>query len=387
MAERNPRTSTRGFSLVELMIAVLFTMILMAGMAAVFRSTLTTFTATGEKLSAARRNRMSLDLLYDDLNNAGMYLTDLSTPPALSTANEAFYVLPDPKANAGTPIPGVTGGADELYFYMDEPLPFEGTLKSSTAKTAAELVASGSAAGSADFTYTVNCGDATYAKQVTKGMVFIFKDSWETGYISSDPTTSTTDVTIVTGSDPTSAVTGRGSAGLPAKFQHIKGSSGTGIVFIRPAQMVRYSLQALKLDPQNSAGTTLCLVRDQGTYSTAGFTADQPQQIVTENVVGFRVYVSTDSGRNWVGGAGYTDWAGIKAGINSQLVNSGRDGYTSLGSDLNWFRSTPVLVRVDVTTRTATQRAEYSATGKTLAYQENLQSVVMVPRHSGLTMN
>ena len=51
------------------------------------------------------------------------------------------------------------------------------------------------------------------------------------------------------------------------------------------------------------------------------------------------------------------------------------------------IRDNPILVRLDITTRTALQRGEYSSTGTTLAYKTLTQSLVMVPRHFGLTLN
>jgi hypothetical protein len=45
-------------------------------------------------------------------------------------------------------------------------------------------------------------------------------------------------------------------------------------------------------------------------------------------------------------------------------------------------------VRLDVTTRTAVKRSEYSATPLVnTAYKDYTQSLVIVPRHFGLTMN
>jgi len=68
-------------------------------------------------------------------------------------------------------------------------------------------------------------------------------------------------------------------------------------------------------------------------------------------------------------------------------VSSGRPDHQTTRASEHWFRSIPTLVRVDVSTRTATQRTEYSDTPNTLAYKDLTQSLVFVPRHSGLTMN
>jgi len=376
----------RGFSLVELLVALVFTMMLMAGMAAVFRSSLSTFYSSGEKLSSERRNRMSLDLLSDDLNNAGMYLADLATPPSVTSENPPFRVIPsDPSEWTDT---GVTMGGDQLLFYTDEPLPFEGRLdKGETAvRTAAELVSEGAAAEAKDYTYTIKCGESAYANQVKAGDIFILKDAWEVGYVSS-ATVDGSSVKVVAGSDPNAGVTGRGGSGLPSKSSHL---DETRVLFVRPGQMVRYRIERLKLDPLQPDGIP-CLVRDKGVYAGTAFTADAgSRQIITENVTGFRVLLSADSGKNWVGGSAYDakKWADIRKGLDDQLAASGRADYTSTQGSEHWFRSIPVLVRVDVTTRTATRRTEFASTSTpSLAYKELTQSLVMVPRHFGLTMN
>ena len=95
MAKPRSRAHIQGFSLVEMLVALVFTGILMAGMATVFKTSLSTFYTSGEQLSSARRNRMSIDLLGDDLNAACMYLLDPSVPPAVVATNPPFYILPN----------------------------------------------------------------------------------------------------------------------------------------------------------------------------------------------------------------------------------------------------------------------------------------------------
>jgi len=76
------------------------------------------------------------------------------------------------------------------------------------------------------------------------------------------------------------------------------------------------------------------------------------------------------------------------AGTRGVIVNVGQ---VPLGTpQLAEFKlenrgDTPLtLVRVNVTTRTAVQRSEYSTTGNTLAYKEQTQSLMLLPRHFGL---
>ena len=401
---KSRQTPTAGFSLIELMVAVLFIGFLMAGMANVFKSSVGVVATSSEGLSSARRNRMSIDLLYDDLNSAGMFLSDLSSPPKLSPSNPAFYIIPNVTiAGAAADDPPK---ADQVVLYLDEPLPFEGTLTStgggnagaSKAMNASELVLSGAAAPSTDNTFLIDCSDASFASMVKIGCSVVFKDSWETFYVSG-VTPSSKSVTITTAADPNAAMTGVGASGAPPKAKHIPGSS---VMFYRPAQMVRYSVKMKLFDPVKTTGVP-CLVREQDNYNATGAFngADSPkpsstlvESIVAENVSGFKVYLSANSGQSWAGttvtatgfDSGWT--AGIRAELDAQLTDAGRADFTTTAGNDNWIRSIPTLVRVDITTRTAVKRSEYSATPLTsTAYKDFTQSLVIVPRHFGLTMN
>ena len=397
MAERMPRAAVRGFSLAELLVALVFTMVLMAGMANVYKASLAAFYTSGETISSSRRNRMSVDLLVEDLNQAGMFLTDLASPPPLTEVMPAFLILPNMAVTGhGDADPSTT---DELYFYLDQPLPFEGTISTGgTQKAAAKLVAEGTVPTTADTSYTLACGSASYAQDVAAGQVLVFKDAWEAVAITS-VTASGSSVTVVTGALASAVelagLTGAGAAAPVARVQHLAGSQ---VLLIQPAQMVRYRIQMLQLDPGSTAGIP-CLVRDQGAYGPAAFVAAQPQQIIAENVAGFAVYLSADGGSTWAGWnatngakatyAGYdTGWeTGIRTELDAQLSTSGRPGAASTRIGPTWFRSLPVLVRVDITTRTATRRTEYAASPDAVAHRLQTQTLVLVPRHSGLPLN
>ena len=396
MAERRSFPRPNGFSLVEMLVALVFTLVLMAGMASVFRASLSSFYTSGEAVSNARRNRMSIDLLGDDLNTACMYLVDLSAAPPTSAANPPFYILPNMPIAGAVALPGEPTIADELYFYLDQPLPFEGRLAAvGPQHTASEMANNGSAPTADDLKFNIDCITPQYASLVKKGQMVVFKDSWEVAYVSADPTAGSPIITV--GPDPAAGITGIGSAGLPSKAKHLPLSR---VVFIQPAQMVRYRVQVLQLDPANANGLP-CLVRDQGSYSSAGFAADPgiPQQIIAEGVQGFKVYLSGNSGQTWAGlvsdpatfPPGWDGWnntaTGIRGLLDTQLATAGRPNQTTTRGDEQWFRSIPTLVRVDLTTRTIAKRTEYATTEGTSAYRLLTQNMVYMPRHSGIPMN
>ncbi|MCL1893300.1 MAG: hypothetical protein FWG02_03540 [Holophagaceae bacterium] len=389
--------NTFGFSLVELLVALVFTLILMAGLASVFKASITSFYMSGETTSSARRNRLGIDLLGEDINTAGMYLTDMALLPFTVDNMPPFWINPNvPILNAGTNDPA---SADELYFYMDEPLPFEGILTASpVSQTAADMVLSGVSVVSSPPTYEVDCLNADYARMVKDGHYLIFKDFWEALYITRVISVNGKNVTVETGMTPNVGVTGSGSSGLPARVNHL--NNRTRVVFVNPAQMVKYKIEMLKLDPDPEKPNGVpCLVRYQAPYPYEGVFDEaansRTRQMITENVSGFKVYLSVNGGTTWAGeglsatgfGAGWNGSTGIRSQIDTQLSVVGRPGFKDTRADDHWFRRIPVLVRVDVTTRTATMRAEFSAGHDELKYRDLFQSFIFVPRHFGLPMN
>jgi type II secretory pathway pseudopilin PulG len=250
-----PQDTREGFSLVELLVALVFMALLMAGMAKVFQSSMNTFYRSSESISSGRRNRMAMDLLYDDLDAAGQYLTNLTAYPSYSTNNPGFYILPN-QPYTGTDVPTAQATTDELTFSFDEALPFEGRLydpvkgvlsTSFAAQSNASRLAKGVdvAAGTLDTTMYVKFTDAAYASMVKDGMTVVFKDQWGPMKITG---------TTILGSDPTavSFKTDGGSddaMGLPTGVNplndaaHFVGdgslnpaTGGAPVLFVQPKQ-------------------------------------------------------------------------------------------------------------------------------------------------------
>lgn len=405
----------RGYSMVELLVAMLFTTILMAGMQKVFQSSVSTFYTTGEKVSSARRNRMAMDLLYEDINMAGMFIGDLTSPPQdLGSDNPPFFILPRQEIPDYL-VDGQKQYADQLFFYMDQALPFIGTLQTGSSTYTNELgIARDGGAAPEDQTYKVDCGKPAYAALVASAwengnLHMSFMDQWQVVKLGnvSEPSSENGILTVTMAQDPLAAVMGRGpTASQP--FQHLAGSS---VMFYVPRQMVRYSIQMLQLDPGSTAGIP-CLVRDQGNYDPAAFVPALQQQVVTENVTALRVFLSANPGYLSVNAPNQA-WApfseigvnptfsegwtnGILANFNTQLVSSGRSGtggtqsaaimQGNYANGLAWFRVIPAVLRLDITTQTASQRAEYSTNGRTLARANYTQSLIIVPRNFGLPL-
>ena len=248
-----------------------------------------------------------------------------------------------------------------------------------------------------DNQYVINCTDPSYASSVQVGMSFLIKDNLSHAAMSiAGVSPSGNSVTLTTAAAPSQAtqVTGRGDPGTVAP---IRRTVGAGVVFILPAQMVRYHIVMLKLDPDPSKPNGIpCLVREQGAFNPNEVFVSSSTQVITENVAGFKAYLSANSGTAWAGSAvtatglasGWT--AGIQAALNTQVAALASQNFTDT-SDPAWYRNIPILVRLDITTRTAGKRVEFGTAAEQAAlvadYKNFTQSLVIVPRHFGLPLN
>lgn len=347
----------QGFSMVELLISLMFISLLMSGMAVVFRSAIQSFAATNETFSAHQRNRWSMEMISDDITQAGLIFPDRALPASATSGTESLFkldadqsiteVMPN-DANPSTTT-NHTLTADAFQFFLDIPLPVRGTWTSDTEAEAESAEISFTAGGISD---------------LAPGDVMVILDSgeygqWEhpvikesAGGTVGNPVVFETDQTVIDNYSGTYTAPGVYSA-HPA---------GVPVYFIRPAQLVRYSVRAIALDPSSSAIKVPCLVRQQASFPISGTVtwSNVTAQIVTENVAGFKVSLSFDGGTTWVRTA------------SSQAGNP------------TWFRTIPCLIRVDLTTRTSTRREEYSTTMGQRTWRNRTQTLMISPRNFGI---
>lgn len=379
-----------GFSLVELLVALVFTAVLMAGMASVFRSSAQTYTAVNETMGAQRTNRWALDQISDDISQAGFVFPDRPLPSSILTGAESLFSITPGGAVAGvvrvsdidpTATQTETVTADAIQFFTDVPLPVGGTWSADTYGNDPNPGGTAtSAPASAAITFTL--GAATDLKA---GDVMVILDSGEYGNWE-HPVISGPGNPVVFETDPTKLA--NYSSALISAGIALAHKAGVPVYFIRPAQLVRYAVQAVALDPANSAVKLPCLVRQQTGYPTSG-TVDWttvPTQIIAENVEGFRVDMSFDGGTTWARTTGApTTWAGIQANANTQLTTVGLPLLKTVTDPANpdWFRSINCLIRVDITTRAPIRREEYSTTTGARAYRTRTQTLMISPRNFG----
>jgi Tfp pilus assembly protein PilW len=289
--------SQQGFSMVEMLVALVFTSLLMVGMAGVFKGSIRAFTTINETLGAQRTNRWAVEQVMDDISQAGFLFPDRALPTSVLAAAESLFSI--------TPNVAVTGAvrisdtsptatvaenltADVLEFFSDVPLPVAGTWAVDT--TAGGM--SGGVIGAAPTSASINYTRGAYT-DLQAGDVMVILDSgengaWEHPVIAGAANPVVFETSAVNLAKYTSANINAGIAN-----SHV---AGVPVFFIRPNQLTRYSVQAVALDPANSSVKLPALVRQQTAYPASG-TVDWttvPAQLVAENVQGLRVDISFD---------------------------------------------------------------------------------------------
>lgn len=390
----NLRTNegTWGFSLVEMLVALVFTAFLMSGMAKVFQASVRNYNAVNETIAAQRTNRWALDQVSDDISQAGLVFPDRVLPTMVTAGSESLFSITPPVA-AGLVVkrisdtnPALTENetifADTLQFFTDVPLPVSGTWKTATdGETLKADGTSTSAPTKAEITFTLGT-----EADLRSGDVMVILDSgelgsWEHPLIEgpANPVVFLTDATKIA----------QYTATLISPGITLAHPADVPVYFIRPAQLVNYSVQAVALDPAHPDVTLPCLVRQQTNYPTSG-TVDWTKvatQIIAENVEGFRVDLSFDGGATWARPTtANPTWADITANANAKLATIGLPGLTSITDPANrdWFRTINCLIRVDITTRAPVRREEFSPTAGVRAYRTRTQTLMISPRNFGV---
>lgn len=397
------RSRSRGFSLVEMVVALLFISILMAGMLRVYGSAMSSFATATDAMAANRTKRWAITTVEDDFQSAGFfYYAPFRTLPGyvsvdLAAGQNALMILPNRSVSYSTLDPGTGTAAteqvwyDEVQFLEDQPLPIRAQLSGpTTASNVLPLtVTSGSLAD-------VRAGD----------LVFVLDEGFEVcRVLSAGTSTVTLDTTSAAMQDPVDGSGTGATSGLKALSHY----AGAAVAFVRPLQVIRYAVLPLALDPASTTSMVPCLVRDQTAYPATGARITWPaanatatgftRTIIAENVAGqpftgstptlptqygFRVDLSLDQGATWHR-SGTTEWTAVAANLNAWLAANGTAPFTSVNSAANpiWFRNVPALFRLDVTTRTALKRTDPNAPASRV-YTYRSQTLLCQPRNFSL---
>jgi type II secretory pathway pseudopilin PulG len=330
-----------GFSLLELLVALLFMGLLLGGMIQVWRAGLGGWTRVNEALTARRALRWSLDRMAEDLRMMGC----LFPPPelrVLDVAPESGFRL----------VPGRIGGqpADELSWVTDVPLPGEAELD-----WAIEPGLDGEA--------TLRLLAARAMDLETGDLLLVAGDRFEFARVAG----------------PARLSAGRGGAvrvvraGGGAAFSHPHGA-GALVQAVRPLRVVRYAVVRMVLDHgpgAREAGPVPCLVRFETACPRNGAEPswrEASQEVLARHVASFRVDFSPDLRFPGIRG---DDHAATLGNLAARLPGPGGGAGAP---DPCWFRKAAGLIEVRLAIRGPVPRR----------FLERGQRLVVAPRNFGL---
>jgi len=378
---RHFRPLQHGFSLIEMLVAVMFVGILTAGMLRIYSANLASFQRVNDTIASQRRGRWALASLQDDVSSIGYFaFVPFNQPTGYSVASgtqEPFMILPSPTPVLVTgPNPNNPGGAlitaplapnpDELQFVGDLPLPIQATLASPP--TASAL--------------TINPTSGSMADVQPNDVVAILDANFEQVKVG---TISGTTLSVLPSSMEVYGSTQVAGLALTSAPSYHPG--GTPVAIFRPNVVTRYSIQARAWDPSNPAITVPCLVRQQTVYPTGGNLinwANVQTDVIAENIEGFTVDVSFDGGATWLR-QGSANWDAIVAKMVTKAPGGKALNPRDPANPL-WFRNFPCLIRMDVVSRSAAPRSENSDVAGVAAYIRRTQTLMVTPRNFGLPL-
>lgn len=386
------RPATRGFSLIEMLIALLFMSLMMAGMLRIYASSTKSFSVARESITAQRANRWALGILEDDLQGAGLFYPPQRIAPLglnVTVGNQnPVMVLPNQTVSykSTTPTGAVTETItyDEIQFLSDIPLNIN-------AETASSIPV-----GSGTISLNVISGSLSDL-QAGDYLFFLDQNSADAVMVASAAGSVVTLSTATSGGAPGGLIDVGASSGFTTnpttQAPHL---ARVPVMFLRPNMVVRYSIQAEALDPADPTAMVPCLIREMAPYPTTGALINwsamglgvpgYSRERIMSNASGLRIDLSLNSGASWTRasatGAGTGGWGQMVAAANAQIA-SNPSPYNSISNVMNmmWYRSIPALFRFDLQTRSSNQRTEASATDTTLAYKTRTQTLFVSPRN------
>lgn len=384
----NPSQQDRGFSLVELLVALFFMLVLMAGMLKVFTSNITGFAVGNEVMRAQRQSRLALDTLRDDASTCGFtfpyeFVPDIGSSPFQILPNMGLSFTDYSGSTIDATTLGLTAnpGTQTLtndYVIFSSVIPINITVGLSSAV----------AAGSTTVTLgTPTSGSLTDLKP--DDLIILSDRDWEVGVVSS----------IVSG-----VVTLK--ATVADKFGNLQGSTvssfsnsysvaNSRVYLLHPLRLIRYSIQPMNLNPSMAKEQVPCLVRQTLTPNpgtTPDWSAATTTEIVAEDIIGLKADISFDGGTTWyrnqIAGSDndVAGWNKMLGKATTQLAAVAPTGFHDLRTpkDPYWIQYVPAILRFDITSRTTMKRQDYNVSNAVaLAYRLRQQTLLVTPRNWG----
>lgn len=368
----------------------------MAGIANVFKNSINIFKNTNETINIQRNHRFALEMLFDDLSQAGLMFPERLLPSFLtdSAANGGeplFSIIPDKLVNhKGEGENGINYSAgsenlkaDEITFFMDEPLNINGKLARSIIGESFTIEKANPAPTEALISFSQ--GNENKLRQ---GDLIVLMDgdgergNWEFAMVAG----STNPIIFETNQDNLGKYCD-GNINVGIVLSH---KQGVPILFIRPSQLIRYSVKYIFSDKSKKQGALPCLVRQQMDYPSNGERIDWelvPKRIIAEGVQGFKIDLSFDNGLTWARSTGCpATWKEIQGNADQQLALIGVERIASIADPQypDWFRYINCLIKIELTTRIAINVANSKDPINSFSYRTRTHSILVSPRNYGV---
>jgi hypothetical protein len=355
--------STSGFSLVELVVALLFMGLLLSGMVRVYLASLHGWSQVNDGLAAQRALRWSMDRIAEDVQMMG----HLFPPPELRALDVAAST--DPAVQSGFMlVPGQPGGrtADELSFVMDAPVPVRAVLGEAIPGT-------GAGAG------TLLVRPASNVRLRAGDLLLVAGDRFESARVERP-------AELAAGrAGPVAVVRDHDDGGAAFESAH---PAGALVQVVRPLRVVRYAVVSMALEP---GGRTPCLVRFETAYPRdramprwagmlkRGQASGRGYELVAENVTGFRVDFSPDRRFPGIRGA---DYAATVRNLEARIrALGGPEGAATQRTDPFWFRNHGGILEVRIETRSPVPVEAQLLARRSVTRSQTLR---ITPRNFGL---
>lgn len=408
------RFGKEAFSLVELLVALVFLGLLLGGLSQVYVQGLKTCARLHDGLRAQRSLRLAMARLSEDLQMAGFFYP----PPELrSLPWEAgggvgrlrpFLLLPSrpisrlldgafvPATLADDPYEPGPWTADEVSLVMDLPLQVPATLASGLPQAEGEVGPKPSEAPSAP-------------SESPPEPVTMAAPTWVWVKVKRRAALEPGDLLLLREARFEWAVVQeavvlrpRGAVAVPVRPVRDASrpsawgaahAAGSRVAFIRPLRVVRYAVVYLSLDGPRAL--TPCLVRFETAYPPGGAQPrwagllTQPRtlagtvEVVAEHVTGLRLDLALGGGFPGIRGP---DEATTAANLAEALRGQGTEGSGLSPDDPLWFRKAAGTLQITLATRSPHPRPEYAVPGgaRPCGFLHRTQTWLLTPMNFGL---
>ena len=306
------RHRARGFTMVELMVAMLLGLIVIGGVISVFLAGQQTYRANEALGDVENGSRTSFEMLTRDLRDVGFTGCDNSSGRVANVINNnatTWY------ANWAIPVQGYDdASADPVLSALTgtSGIPVKNTSSVHVLGTSMTDVSVGSASGSPS-SFNINAATT----QLAAGDIIMVCD-FDHATLMQVATYSGTSVGFTNATTPTP---GNCSTGLG--YPTVCTATGNAYTFVTNARVNLLTASVWYIGT-NSANTT-SLYRLPVTYTSAGASASTPQEMV-RNVQNMQINYLQATGTAFTNAAGVTSWAAVNAAQVTLTLRSTNGG-------------------------------------------------------------